>query len=311
MLEGKKNKEWYDNSRIISLLAIISSLIVVGIGQSLTIKMGFSTGGVFSNRLNANFMYLIMALYFALINFKIGKKYFNYLNLGIIILHGIIGVTSIFTVIQLSSSGTINFLAALISSILNISIFIYMLYSLFLGTRYYEEFKLSNSLLNEFSNDNYFYSIVIVSLFITLINIFTINLDTVHLYVFKSIYTILLARYIYLYREYYNDDSDKLFSEIKEIREDVPHIKTIKNNVSKTKFNFYQKFSIVLFLILLVVGAILGNSYPVCSNKIVYSSLCEFNILLMLEVWFGSLALCFLYFELGKIIELLSKRGKK
>ena len=131
MLEGKKNKEWYDNSRIISLLAIISSLIVVGIGQSLTIKMGFSTGGVFSNRLNANFMYLIMALYFALINFKIGKKYFNYLNLGIIILHGIIGVTSIFTVIQLSSSGTINFLAALISSILNISIFIYMLYSLF------------------------------------------------------------------------------------------------------------------------------------------------------------------------------------
>jgi hypothetical protein len=31
----------------------------------------------------------------------------------------------------------------------------------------------------------------------------------------------------------------------------------------------------------------------------------------MLEVWFGSLALCFLYFELGKIIELLSKRGKK
>ena len=106
MLEGKKNKEWYDNSRIISLLAIISSLIVVGIGQSLTIKMGFSTGGVFSNRLNANFMYLIMALYFALINFKIGKKYFNYLNLGIIILHGIIGVTSIFTVIQLSSSGS-------------------------------------------------------------------------------------------------------------------------------------------------------------------------------------------------------------
>ena len=152
---------------------------------------------------------------------------------------------------------------------------------------------------------------IIIFIVLLLLNIFTINLDTVHLYVFRSIDTILLARYIYLYREYYNDDSDKLFSEIKEIREDVPHIKTITNNVSKTKFNFYQKFSIVLFLILLVVGAILGNSYPVCSNKIVYSSLCEFNILLMLEVWFGSLALCFLYFELGKIIELLSKRGKK
>lgn len=105
-----------------------------------------------------------------------------------------------------------------------------------------------------------------------------------------------------------------MFEEIENEKKDLPDVRTIKKKVKKYKFNGYQKFAIATYVLCFIFGIILGNLFPSCSAGVaVYNNTCssfEFNSFLMISVWFVSLFICLLFFEIGHIIELLTNINK-
>lgn len=100
-----------------------------------------------------------------------------------------------------------------------------------------------------------------------------------------------------------------LFEEIEKVKKELPKFKNIEKEVGKYKFNSYQKFAIITYLVCLVFGVILGNLFPTCNNFSLYSNVCmvkEFNFFLTLMFWFASFLLCLFFFALGHIISLLT-----
>ena len=68
-------------------------------------------------------------------------------------------------------------------------------------TRIWREFYLSKSPFNELPNEFMFYSIVVVSIILLAVNLIsTIAISGVFISVLDTIYIILVARYVYLYR---------------------------------------------------------------------------------------------------------------
>ncbi len=100
-----------------------------------------------------------------------------------------------------------------------------------------------------------------------------------------------------------------MFLEIEKEKVELPSFAALTKNLKQYKFNFYQGFAIFVFLILFIIGIILGNMFPACrSNVSLYSSTCTatFNFSLMLTVWFGGFILCVFIFAIGHIIHLLT-----
>lgn len=100
-----------------------------------------------------------------------------------------------------------------------------------------------------------------------------------------------------------------LFDEIYNSKKELPKFRTVKKEVGKYRFNGYQRFAIVTYIICLIFGVVLGNLFPTCSNTSLYTTLCvdrEFNFFLMLLFWFGSFIGCLFFFALGHIISLLT-----
>jgi hypothetical protein len=97
-----------------------------------------------------------------------------------------------------------------------------MIHTFFRDTRYWKEFRLNNSPFNEFSNDSYFYSVIVVSVFLLAVNLIsTVAVSGVILSMLDAIYLVLFGRFIYLYRYYLdsnNKDTDNAgnFDEIRE-----------------------------------------------------------------------------------------------
>lgn len=106
----------------------------------------------------------------------------------------------------------------------------------------------------------------------------------------------------------------ELFEEIDSIKKDLPKVKSVSKEVDKIQLNVYQKISIVIFLICVFLGIFFGNLFPSCGASYeVYSNYCEtteFNVSLMIGIWFISFIVCLLFFALGHIIELLSSIDK-
>lgn len=106
-----------------------------------------------------------------------------------------------------------------------------------------------------------------------------------------------------------------LFSEIEEQKKDLPRYKTIEKEVGKRKFNGYQKFAIVTYIVCFALGIVLGNLFPACSSSTtLYADVClttEFNFFLMISFWFVSFLLCLFFFALGHIIALLTSIDQK
>lgn len=190
---NKKNK-WYDNANMITSLIIGTILLIIIFTQSFALRRNGSIE-LFTSIINHNSVYLFILIYFILLKFYVGKRYFNYLSVFVIFIYFIITTTSFLTVIQAFS------LITSLDFLLNTLLLIYMVHTLMRDTRIWREFYLSKSLFNELPNEFMFYSIIVVSIILLAVNLIsTIVISGVFISVLDTVYIVLMARYIYLYR---------------------------------------------------------------------------------------------------------------
>lgn len=104
-----------------------------------------------------------------------------------------------------------------------------------------------------------------------------------------------------------------LFDAIDLEKEDLPKIKSITREVQKQKLNGYQVIAVVTFIILFIVGIILGNLFPACESSSLFGTCThrQFNLSLTIFVWFISFLLCVFFYALGHIISLLTSIDTK
>lgn len=98
-----------------------------------------------------------------------------------------------------------------------------------------------------------------------------------------------------------------LFDQIDKEKEDLPKLRSITKEVQKQKLNGYQIIAVVTFIILFVVGVVLGNLFPACEASGIFGACTkrQFNLSLTIFFWFGSFLVCVFYYALGHIISLL------
>lgn len=307
----KKDKMWYDNSNTLTTVAITILTLIIVLSQSYAVKNNLSTNDILRNLLNHNTIYIIGLIYFIPLKAKVGKKYFNYLNLFLIIVYLIFSITSLLSVIR--SFG----LTSLISLSINITFLIYMSHVFLKKTRFWQELKLEKSPFNEIKNDNYFYILFILALTLLVIDLInSAHIDGVVLSLVGMLYTIVLARYIYIYEIHLeNSDSKKekiendLFYQIDKMDKDFPKLKKIATDVTSHELNGYQVIALVIMGICLCVGIIFGNLFPSCgSTSGLYDNTCnttEFNFSLTICIWFVGFLICLFFYAIGHIISVL------
>ncbi len=102
-----------------------------------------------------------------------------------------------------------------------------------------------------------------------------------------------------------------MFEEIYEVKKDLPKFSDIFNKIKKHKYNAYQYITIFIGIICFLIGIIMGNIFPACgTSSYFYADSCvttEFNIILMISIWFGSFILCLFLYGIGEIIRLLNE----
>lgn len=203
-LEEKKDNElWYDNPSIVTWLIILIISIIILSSQSFSINSNVDTLRMFQDVLNHNITYMIALVYFVSLKTKFGKKYFDYINLVMIVVFFILFVTSILTVFQ-----SFN-LATLLSLAIHTLLVVYFFHVFMRGTRFWKEFSLDKSPFNELSNEWFFWSLVIIEVVLFSVNLITTaTFNGTVLATFDCIYIILFSRYIYLYGVYL--DSKKI-----------------------------------------------------------------------------------------------------
>lgn len=197
-LEEKKNNiEWYDNPSIITWLIILIISVIILSSQSFSINSNIDPIRMFQDILNHNITYMIALVYFVSLKTKLGKKYFDYSNIFMIVVFFITFITAILTVFQ--SFG----LVTLLSLAIHMLILIYFFHIFMRGTRLWKEFDLSKSPFNELTNEWFFYAVVIIEVILFTVNLIsTATFNGTVLATFDCIYVILFARYIYLYGTY-------------------------------------------------------------------------------------------------------------
>ena len=106
-----------------------------------------------------------------------------------------------------------------------------------------------------------------------------------------------------------------LFDEISKEKKEFPKFKTLTKEVNNFKFNFYQMFSIILFIIFFWLGIILGNLFATCeATSYFYSDTClvtSFNFSLMISIWFVGILISVFIYAIGHIIYLLTEINEK
>ena len=235
-LENKKKEiNWYDNPGLISNLIIFVLILILICSQSLGGKSELSAAALFSNILNLNSLYIIVLLYFIIIKFKYGKRYFNFFNIIILILYFIVSVTSFLSIFQ--SFQIVTFLMLL----LNIVLFIQLFHTVLRGTKLWGEFHLDRSPFNEIKANGYFYAIFTLSILYLLLNLITTSVTQfsgVVITLFVSIYYILFSRYLLLYSNYLDEKKENSqnkgsFDNIKKSVDNV--VEKVKDTVNAEK----------------------------------------------------------------------------
>ena len=195
--EKKKELSWYDNPNMLTTLILLDLFLIIICSQSLGIGSQLNGWELFRNVINLNTTYVLVLIYFLLLKFKVGKRYFNTLNLILLLLYFITMVTSFLSIFQ-----TFN-ITSLLMLLMNLIIFIQMFHSLLRDTRIWKEFGLEKSPFNEIHHDSYFYIVSILAILYLAINlIFTDDFNGVVITLFVSIFYMLFSRFIMLYSEY-------------------------------------------------------------------------------------------------------------
>ena len=108
MMEKNEKKEnaWYNNGNKLVDLILATILLIIIFSQSFATTGGFSLT-LFGSIINHNSVYLFVLIYFILLKFSFGKRYFNYLNLVLIFLYGLTTITSLITLVQAFTLNTV------------------------------------------------------------------------------------------------------------------------------------------------------------------------------------------------------------
>ncbi|MBE6157832.1 MAG: hypothetical protein E7160_03465 [Firmicutes bacterium] len=229
--EEKYEFSWLDNPSVVTSIIIMLISFIIILSQSFLVNNELTTFAVMSNVINHNSIYLLALVYFILIKFNFGKKYFNYLNLVLILLYLFISVTSLLTLFQTFS------LIKIFSLLLNLSIFTYLFHTMLKGTRVWREFGLSKSIFNDITNDMYFYLVVVLSMILLALNlIFTTSFNGTVLTMLDSIYIIMFSRYIYLFGAYLDHKSTRPELNLNDMKDSALHV--VSEIVEKTEETF-------------------------------------------------------------------------
>ena len=214
--------EWYDNPGIITNIIIALIAIIIILSQSFAINNNLSTQAILSSIINHNSVYLIVLVYFVALKTKVGKRYFDFLNVFLVLLYFITAVTSILTLFQSFS------LETFVGCLLHLTLFIYLFHILFRRTRVWKEFHLNRSPFNEIKNDTYFYTIIVFTIFLLAIDLIaTTTPDGTILSCLDAFFLGMFARYIYLYGCFVDNKEKKInpATSIDEIKEKVEEVK--------------------------------------------------------------------------------------
>lgn len=199
----KTEKEWYDNPNLLTSIIIGVIAVTIIMSQAFAVKNNIGVANTLRSLLNHNSTYIIALVYFCFIKTRIGKRYFNVINVIYIALYLLMVLAAFLTIFQAFG------IASLASLLLNFIILFFMVYTFLKGTRYWKELSFDKAPFDEVSNDWYFYAICVLSGVVLVVNLIgAVNFDGVVLSLFDSIYTILFGRYIYLYKEY-EDSKEK------------------------------------------------------------------------------------------------------
>ncbi len=212
-MKDSKEKDWFDSPRLVTYVIIGLLVVLIILSQSFAINSQLGTTDIIRSILNHNSIYVLTLIYFALLHFKVGKKYFDHLNVIMLIFFGLITLASMFTVFQ--SFG----LASLLQLGINILFTVYFLYAFISNTVIGKEFHLSTSVIVELKNEQYFYLITIllvIHLVVALIN--STSFESIVISLLEVLFYFLFARYISLYKEY--DDMKVSSSKKKRIKKE-------------------------------------------------------------------------------------------
>ncbi len=196
-MEKKVEKEWYDDANIVTSLLLGLLVLIIIISQAFAIRNQLGFSYMLQSLFNYNTVYLFFLAYFIFLKTKVGKRYFNLMNLILTVLQVLVLFGSILDVIQFFGLGT------LFNLILNLVLLIYMVYVLMKETRLWEVLHFDGLQLHLIKNRQFFTAIACVSIIILVIELIdSIEFDHVVLKLLECIYSIGFARYLYLYQDY-------------------------------------------------------------------------------------------------------------
>lgn len=196
-MKNNKEKDWFDSPRMVTYVIIGLLVVLIILSQSFAINSQLGTSDIIRSILNHNSIYVLTLIYFVMLHFKVGKKYFDHLNVIMLVFFGLITLASMFTVFQ--SFG----LASLLQLGINILFTIYFLYAFISNTVIGKELHLSTSVIVELKNEQYFYlitTLLVVHLVVALIN--STSFESIVISLLEVLFYFLFARYISLYKEY-------------------------------------------------------------------------------------------------------------
>lgn len=187
-------KEWYDNPNILTSLLIGFIALIIILSQAFAVKNNLGMHEIFRSLLNYNSIYILVLVYFILLKTKVGRKYFNFLNILLIIVYFLSSFASLLTVFQ--SFG----ISSLINCALNLILLFYITYTFTKDTRFYRELNLARIPFDEVTNEWYFYGASILAVILLVTDLILVdNFQSVVVALFNCIYIILFSRYVYLY----------------------------------------------------------------------------------------------------------------
>ena len=207
---------WYDNPGIITNIIIGLIAVIILLSQSFAINNNLSTHEILSSIINHNSVYLIVLVYFVALKTNVGKRYFDFLNIFLVLLYFITGITSFLTIFQSF------FFFFLVACALHLTLFVYLFHTLFRRTRVWREFHLNKSPFNEIKNDAYFYAISVLTIFLLALDlIVTTTPDGAILSILDASYMLAFARYVFLYGCFVDNKERKInpTTSMEEVRE--------------------------------------------------------------------------------------------
>ena len=135
-----------------------------------------------------------MLIYFILLKTRVGRRYFNFLNILIILIYFLNTFASLLTVFQSFA------VSSLINCALNIVILFYVTYTFTKETKFYREVHLDKVPFDEVTNEWYFYIIGVLAVTLLVADFIVVeNCQSVVLSTFNCIYIIMFSRYVFLY----------------------------------------------------------------------------------------------------------------